>query len=127
VQGELGDGEAGGQAAGAALDRGPEAVGVDELGGPDRGRVEPVEQPDVDQLAHGVRQRVDAHTGPADAVGLLVERCVDARRVQAQRGDQAADAGPDDRHHHVDPPGARVGRCAGRCVRDCGDRPARAP
>lgn len=83
-----------------------EAVGVDELVGPDRHRVEPVEQPKLLELLDGVRQRVDADAELANAVGLLVDLAVDPARMQHQRGGETPDTATDDNDLHDATPGS---------------------
>ena len=77
-----------------------EAVGVDELVGPDRHRVEPIEQPEDRQLLDRMRQRVDADAELANAVGLLVDLAVDPAGMQHERGGETADSPADDDDLH---------------------------
>ena len=89
---ELRDVVAGVEAARLAPDLLPEPVGVEQLVGADRDRIEPVEQAELGQLFDGVRQRVDADAELADRVRLLEKLAIDPARVQHQRCHQAADA-----------------------------------
>ena len=83
-----------------------EAVGVDQLVGPDRHRVEPVEQSKLLELLDRVRQRVDADAELANAVGLLVDLAVDPARMQHQRGGETPDTAADDNDLHDATPGS---------------------
>ena len=100
MDGELRHVVAGIGAARLAPDLLAEAVGVDQLVGPDRRRIEPVEQPEPRQLLDRVRQRVDADAELANAVGLLVDLAVDAAGVQHERGGETADSAADDDDLH---------------------------
>src|SRR5712691_10293207 len=77
-----------------------EAVGVDQLVGPDRHRIETIEQAKPRQLLDRVRQGVDADAELADAVGLLIDFAVDAARMQHERGGETADTAADDNDLH---------------------------
>jgi hypothetical protein len=91
---------AGVEAARLAPDLLAEAVGVDQLVGPDRDRVEPLHQAELAQFLDGVRQRVDADAELADGFGLLEDFAVDAARVQHQcRRKPANSTADDDRLH----------------------------
>ena len=76
------------------------AVEIIQLVGADRGRIEPVQQPEAGEFADRMRQRVDADAEFADGVGLLEQFAVDAARAQHQRGGEAADAASDDDRLH---------------------------
>ena len=95
---------AGVEAARLAPDLLAEAVGVEQLVGADRDRVEPLEQAELGQFLDGVRQRVDADAELADGVRLLEDFAVDPARVQHQRRYQAADAATCDDHLHDNTP-----------------------
>ena len=83
---------AGVESARLAPDLLPEAVGVEQLVGADRDRVEAVEEAELGQFLDRVRQRVDADAELADRVRLLENLAIDAARVQHQRRHQTADA-----------------------------------
>ena len=79
-----------------------ETVGVSQLVGADRHRIEPLEQAEILQLLDGVGQGVDADAEFADGVGLLIDLAVDTAGMTHQRRGQAADAAADnDRLHHA--------------------------
>jgi len=59
-----------------------EAVGVDQLMSADRDGIEPFHQAELLQFLDRVRQRVDANTEFANALGLLEQLAVDAAGVQ---------------------------------------------
>ena len=100
MDGELRHVVAGIGAARLAPDLLAEAVGVDELVGPDRHRIEAIEQPKLGQLLDGMGQRIDADAELANAVGLLVDLAVDSARMQHERGGEAADSAADDDDLH---------------------------
>src|SRR5712691_7129599 len=77
-----------------------EAVGVDQLVGPDRHRIETIEQAKRRQLLDRMRQRVDADPELANAVGLLIDLAVDPAGVQHERRGEAAYSATDDYDLH---------------------------
>jgi hypothetical protein len=101
---------AGVQPARLAPDLLAEAVGVDQLEGADRDRVEPLHQAELLQLLDRVRQRVDADAELADAFGLLEQLTVDAAGVQHQGCRQPSDPPADDDDLHGSTPYARLRR-----------------
>ena len=104
MNGELRNVVAGVEAARLAPDLLTETVGIEQLVGADRDRIEPLEQAELGQFLDGVRQRIDADAQFADGVRLLEDFAVDPARVQHQRRDQAADARACDDHLHDDTP-----------------------
>src|SRR6185312_7207338 len=81
-----------------------EPVGVDQLKGADRDRIEPLHQPQLLKFFNGMRQGVDADSELADAIGLLEQLAVDPTRVQHQRCGEAPDAASDDDDLHSQRP-----------------------
>src|SRR6516225_2255752 len=79
-----------------------EAIGINELVGPDRHGIEAIEQAQIGKLLDGVGQRVDAHPELTDGVGLLVELAFDIPRMQHQGGGEPPNAAPDDNGLHAD-------------------------
>src|SRR4051812_30938355 len=79
----------------------PEAIGVEQLAGTDRDRVEPLQQPELLELLDGMRQRIDTDAKLADAVGLLVDLAIDAAGMQHQRGRQPAHSSADNDRLHL--------------------------
>ncbi|MGY3650923.1 hypothetical protein ACVWW2_006214 [Bradyrhizobium sp. LM4.3] len=75
-------------------------VEVIELVGTDRDIVKLLEQPEARQLAHGMRQRVDADAKLADGVGLLEYLASQAPRAQHQCGGETTDTATDDNRFH---------------------------
>ena len=100
MDGELRHVVAGVDAARLAPDLLAEAVGVDQLVGADRDRVEPLQQAELLQFLDGVRQRVDADAELADALGLLEQLAVDAAGMQHQGRGEPADPSADDNDLH---------------------------
>ena len=100
MDGELRDVIAGIEPARLAPDLLAEAVGVKQLVGADRDRVEPLQQAEIGQFLDGMRQGVDADAELADDVRLLEDFAVDPARMQHQRRYQAADAATCDDHLH---------------------------
>ena len=91
---------AGIEAARLAPDLLAEAIGIDELVGADRDRVEPVEQAEVGKLFDRMRERIDADAKLADRVRLLENLTIDPARMQHQPGHQATDAAAGDDYFH---------------------------
>src|SRR5512144_2618127 len=85
-----------------------EAIGVDQLEGPDRHRIEPFEQTKSRQLLDRMRKRVDADAELPNAVGLLVDLAVDAARLQHERTGETTDSAPDDNDLHDATPHTRA-------------------
>src|SRR4030095_9147294 len=104
VDGELRHVVAGVGAARLAPDLLAEAVGIDELVGPDRHGIETLEQAERRELLDRMGQRIDADAELADAFGLLVDLAVDAARVQHQRSGEAANSATDDNDLHEPTP-----------------------
>ena len=119
MNGELRNVVAGVDAARFAPNLLAEAVGVKQLVGADRDRVEPLKQPKLGQFLDGMRQRVDADAEFADGVRLLENLAIDPARVQHQRRYQAADAAACDDHFHDATP-ATTPFAGGRCRLLCG-------
>jgi hypothetical protein len=69
-----------------------------------RGLRQVPEQPEFGQFAHGARLQVDAEAERVDPRRRLEHPGLDARRVQAQRRGQPADAGSYDDGSHGGPP-----------------------
>ena len=104
MDGELRNVVAGIEAARLAPDLLAEAIGIDELVGADRDRVEPVEQAEIGKLFDRMRERIDADAKLADRVRLLENLAIDPARMQHQPGHQAADAAAcDDDFHDATP------------------------
>ena len=91
---------AGIEAARLAPDLLAEAIGIDELVGADRNRVEPVEQAEVGKLFDRMRERIDADAKLADRVRLLENLTIDPARMQHQPGHEATDAAASDDYFH---------------------------
>ena len=97
---ELRPGVARVQAARLGPDALAEAVAVDQLAGPDAGRVQAFQQPQLGKLLDRVGQKVDAHAELANPVGLLENLDLDALLEQAERRAEAADAATDHERLH---------------------------
>ena len=94
-----------------------EPVGVDQLVGADRDRVEPLHQAELLQLLDGMRQRVDADAELADALGLLEQLAVDAAGMQHQGRGKPADSAADDNDLHETRPSDATNRnCRERII-----------
>src|ERR1700722_8880526 len=91
---------AGIEAARLAPDLLAEAIGIDELVGADRNRVELVEQAEVGKLFDRMRERIDADAKLADRIRLLENLTIDPARMQHQPGHQATDAAACDDYFH---------------------------
>ena len=91
---------AGVDAARLAPDLLAEAVGVDQLVGADRDRVEPLHQTELLELLDRMRQRVDADAKLADALGLLEQLAVDAAGLQHEGRGESPDSTADDNDLH---------------------------
>src|SRR5580700_10633081 len=91
---------AGIEAARLAPDLLAEAIGIDELVGADRNRVEPVEQAEVGKLFDRMRERIDANAKLADRIRLLENLTIDPARMQYQPGHEATDAAASDDYFH---------------------------
>jgi len=74
------------------------------LGGGDAGRLELPAQSELGELAHRVRQQVDADAQRSQLGGGVDQLRLDARRVQAESGGQAGDPGACDQHPHRNAP-----------------------
>jgi hypothetical protein len=90
------------EAATARLAPDEAAAGVEMrlLGGGDAGRLELPAQSELGELAHRVRQQVDADAERLQRGRGVEQLRLDAGRVQAERGGQARDPGPCDQDMH---------------------------
>ena len=100
MNGELRNVVSGVEPARLAPDLLSEPVGVEQLVGADRDRVQAIEQAKLCQFLDGMRQRIDPDAQLANDVGLLEDFAVDPARVQHQRRYQAAHAAAGDDHLH---------------------------
>ena len=104
---------AGGAPARLAVDAAAEAVVVDELLRRDAGGLDLLAEPELGELADGVRQQVDAGAVSLDAAGRLDDLDLEACLVQAERGGEAADPTARDEHPHERyAPNPAAGNCS---------------
>jgi hypothetical protein len=102
-----------------------EAVAIDQLLGPDPGRIQAAQQPQLRELFDRMRQKVDANAEFADSLCLLENLDLDALFVQAKRRAEATDAATDHErlHRHLLPSAGPwsgfgvCGRMGDACVR----------
>ena len=77
-----------------------EAIGIEQLIGAYRDRIEPLQKSECAKLLDRMRQRIDADAKLADLVGLLEHLALDAACVQHQRGGESANAAACDNYFH---------------------------
>ncbi len=95
---------AGGKASKLNADSAAEAVMIDQLAGRDAGGRQLVGQPQLNQIAGGVREDVDADTKRRELPGRVDDSHVNTRRMQAQRRGQPAKACAADQDFHAEAP-----------------------